>query len=220
MLFTFLFVLLLSLSALAQQKMVSTTDPFGNHLSVQMNTKTGSAHRVYGQLPNIKAFGFQRNNLSKATIRKLSSKFFSDYRNILKINPAQTKLRKANTDGKLWFVSYSQAVDSVPVYGTEIGYTVNQTGDIVALGADTYQNLRISTTPGISNKAALAVAEKVFGIDSVKVLDPGSLTIYPVTTDTTSTFYLAWKVVLFNGTIKRGRLLCRCGKRRNCGSVQ
>lgn len=60
------------------------------------------------------------------------------------------KFHKAETDGKSWFVTYSQSVDGVPVYRTEIGYTVNQDGDIIALGADAYRNVSIATTPRVS----------------------------------------------------------------------
>jgi len=182
--------------ATAQQHMISVTDAYGNKLQVQIDSTTGSAHRIYGELPNINSLGYQRENLTLHTIKELSSQFFSVYRNILKINPSHMSMQKANTDGKMWFVSYRQTVDNIPVWGTEIGYTINQAGDIVVLGADAYQNVKVSTTPGISKDAALNVAKEAFAIDSTRIVDPGTLTIYPVVTNRNVTYNLTWKVAL------------------------
>lgn len=147
-----LLLTLMTISAVFSQQLLSVQDKSGNKLLLQMNLQTGSAHRIYGQLPNISSYGFQWSNLSQMTVENLSQKFFSDYSGILKINPSQIKLRKAETDGTLWFVSYEQSVNNVPVYGTEIGYTVNQNGYVVALGADAYQNVSISTTPQVTKR--------------------------------------------------------------------
>jgi hypothetical protein len=76
---TYLFALLLTVSAIAQKERESISDKFGNQLSIQMNEKMGSAHRVYGNLPNISIFGFQRAELNQVTVRNLSSKFFLEY---------------------------------------------------------------------------------------------------------------------------------------------
>lgn len=187
---TFLLALMLSVSATAQETRKPVSDGHGNYLTVRMNSKTGSAHRVYGQLPNIRQFGFQRDGLTKESISNLSSTFFSAYQDILNIDPDQVKLEQADTDGQLWFVLYRQAINDIPVYGTQIGYTVNQTGDIIALGADAYQNLKVSTSPSISKEAAQNAASTAFGVDSAEVLGPGVLTIYPVNKDSTTTFYL------------------------------
>ncbi len=190
-------ILLLIAPALAQQNTVSIQDKTGNWLLLQMNSKTGSAHRVYGHLPDISLYGFRYDNLNQMSIEGLSSKFFSDYSSILKIDPAQMKLSKAETDGKMWFVSYAQVFNSVPIYGTEIGYTINQKGDVVTLGADAYPNISISTSPSITKSAAESVAQKAFGFDSTVVEKECVLIIYPKEEKDTTNLYLAWKVTLF-----------------------
>ena len=192
---TCLMALVLSVSATAQEERPFFTDKYGNHLSVQMNEKMGSAHRVYGELPNIRVFDFQRNELNQTSIKSLSSKFFSEYKDILNINPVQVKFRKADTDGHSWFVLYWQVVNDIPVYGTQIGYTVNQNGSVIALGADAYNNIEVSTKPKISNVEAQKIVSAEFASDSIEVLDSGSLFIYPKETDVTD-FYLTWRVRL------------------------
>lgn len=195
---TLFLMLLVAVSVYAQGQLASFYDKSGNHLVANLNPHTGSAHRVYGELPNISQFGFQKSALSKSSIQNLSHKFFDDYKNILKIDPVQVTLKQVETDGKMWFVSYSQSIDSVPVYGTEIGYTVNQNGDIISLGADAYQNVQVSTTPKIAREKALAVSKKVFAVDSIEVRNLGELMIYPLQKKDKTTFYLTWKVILFS----------------------
>ena len=183
-------------SVFAQQNTVLMQDNFGQKLALQMNSKTGSAHRVSGQLPNINSYGFQSENLDQMQIESLSNKFFSDYSNILKINPVQIKLGKAETNGRMWFITYRQAIASIPVFGTEIGYTINKDGDIVALGADAYQNILVSTVPKITSFQAINWARKSFGIDSAEIKNPTELIIYPLESDSTTMFHLTWKVSL------------------------
>ena len=190
-------LLALITSVVFSQQLIPIQDKIGNKLLLQMNPWTGSAHRVYGQLPNISRYGFSWLNLNLMSIENLSKKFFSDYAGILKINPDQTKLRKAETDGRMWFISYEQSINGVPVYGTEIGYTVNQRGDIVALGADAYQNISVLTTPQITKSKAEEIAKRAFGFDSTAIEKGCELIIYPKQGKDTTIFYLTWKITLF-----------------------
>lgn len=193
---TVLVALMLTAPLAAQQARNPAIDKYGNHLTVHSNSETDFTLRVYGQLPNIRLFDVQREGLNQASIKSLSSKLFSNYQDILNIDPAQITFRKADTDGQLWFVSYQQTVNDIPVSGTQIGYSVDQNGDIVALGTDTYQDIEVPTTPEISKQVAHEIAKKEFEINFPKALDAGTLTIYPETLDGITTFYLAWKVHL------------------------
>ncbi len=191
-----LLALLLATPIFAQGNRTIVIDKYGHQLVVQINPKTGSAHRVYGILPPINQYGIQAKTLSQLSIEGLSKKFFADYGTILKVNPDQVKLRSAETDGKMWYVTYRQAVNGVPVYGTEIGYTINQDGDLIALGADAYQSIAISTTPALTSTQGETAARKALGVDPAETKSPGELIIYPVDTDSTTAFRLAWKIQL------------------------
>lgn len=184
------------LQAPVGHNMVRMQDKFGHEVLVQMNQRTGSAHRVYGVLPNVTAYGYQPQNLDSSSIEGFSKKFFSDYSGILKINPDETRMSQLETNGKFWFVTYKQAVNGVPIHGTQIGYTIDRTGDMIALGADAYQNVSVSTIPKISSGQAIAAAEKAMSASSPKLNTPASLVIYPITSDSTTTFRLTWKVTL------------------------
>ena len=124
-LFAILLALIFVVPALAQEKAVPAQDKYGNQLFVQINSRTGSAHRIHGHLPNVSTYGVRPGSLNQLSVGLMSEKLFADYKDLLRIDPSQMKFHKAETDGKSWFVTYSQSVDGVPVYRTEIGYTVN-----------------------------------------------------------------------------------------------
>lgn len=184
-------------SAAFSQQLTSIKDVHGNELLLQLNQQTGSAHRLFGQLPNISTYGFQSEKINQTSIQEISQKFFSDYSKILKIDPQQLKLTRAETDGKLWFVSFSQSKNGVPVYGTEIGYTVNMIGNVVALGADAYQDISVSTTPTVTKSNAEYVAKKAFEFDSTVTERECELLIFPKEEKDTTILYLTWKITLF-----------------------
>jgi hypothetical protein len=195
-LFAMFVTVLIIASVFAQQNTISMQDKYGHQLLIHINPQTGSAHRVFGMLPNINNYGFRPANLSQRSVERMSAKFFSDYSDILKVNPTQMRLSKAETDGKMWFITYKQAVSGILVYGTEVGFTINRDGDIVALGADAYQNVNISTVPKMTSDEAVKWARKSFGIDSAEIKNTAELIIYPLERDSTTTFRLTWKVSL------------------------
>lgn len=151
---------------------------------------------MYGHLPNISAYGYQFKDLNQGSIGNLSNKFLADYAGVLKIDPAQMKLREAETDGRMWFVSYTQSLSGVPVYRTEIGYSINQSGDVVALGADVFPDIAVSTKVQVTRSDAEAVAKTAFGFDSTATEKECELVVYPKEEEDTTRLYLTWKILL------------------------
>lgn len=183
-----------SLFTIAQEENVMLNDKYGNILSVSVNPKTGSALRVYGNLQNINRYGFYTEFLNHMSIGSLADKILSDYSEILKINPKQIKLRRADTDGKMWFVEFEQAINEIPVFGTQIGFTIDNEGNIIALGADAYLSLSISTLPQINEQDAKSIVKKDFSFSPYSEEKECKLTIFPQEEKETVVFYLAWKI--------------------------
>ncbi len=82
--------------------------------------------------------------------------------------------------------------------GAEVGYTIDGAGNLVAIGATTYQDIKVSTSPRLSKEAALAIAHKAFAADSARVKTEGVLRILPVQGEQGPAFHLAWKIRLFS----------------------
>lgn len=187
-------MILIHFSLIAQEENVMLNDKYGNILSVSVNPTTGSAHRVYGNFQNINRYGFDTKSLNYMSISSLSEKILADYSEILRINPKQVKMRRAETDGKMWFVEFEQAINEVPVFGTQIGFTIDNEGNIIALGADAYLSLSISTLPQINEQDAKSIVKKDFSFSPYSEEKECKLTIFPQEEKETVVFYLAWKI--------------------------
>ena len=94
--------------------------------------------------------------------------------------PAQMQLQRAYTDGTMWFVSYRQIHQSVPVEWTEIGYSISPHGEVITLGGRSYPYVEVVTVPTLSSAAALSTVREVFNEGLAEVRDNAELMILPV----------------------------------------
>lgn len=191
-----LFFVLLSTILFAQPNIVSMKDSRGNDIKVEMDVNKGTAHRIYNLKTNINDYKFNPSNFSEMYINELSQAIFSDYKDILNINPASYKLNKANNVEGVWFISYEQIIQNIPIYNTELGYTINKKGDIVTLGGNFYSDVSVNTTPNISIENAVQIAKKSFKITNCEEKKAVKLLVYPVEDDNKIKLYLAWKIIL------------------------
>ena len=180
----------------ASDRLVSATDGRGNRLLLSVNSETGSAHRVYGELAHVSRYGFRSLDLDRDSILQLSRSVFADYGKILKVAPDDLAPRILDSDGQMWFVTYQQTYRDLPVEGTEAGYTVDAQGRIVALGADVYPSIDIETTPRVSAEEALDIAKNLFGDGEPETRLLPALIVFPQATKKGTNFLLAWKMEL------------------------
>jgi Zn-dependent metalloprotease len=187
----------------ASDRLVPATDGRGNQLMVSVNSATGSAHRVYGELAHVSLYGFRSGDLDRDSILQLSRSVFADYGKILKVAPDDLAPRIIDSDGEMWFVTYQQTYRGLPVERTEAGYTLDADGRMVALGADVYPIIDIETTPQVSAEEALGRAKNLFGDADAETRVPPALIVYPRATKKGTTFLLAWKMELASNEAPR-----------------
>lgn len=146
---------------------------------------------------NVRQYDVAPEQLEELLVPALSKAILGDYAEVLQIDPAATTVTSAETDGQLWFVSLVQTVGEVPVYGTEIGYTVDQEGSLIALGADAYPSVKAPTSPTVPQPRALKITQEAFGANSAEVRQEGKLVIFP-DREEKNTFHLTWQIELFS----------------------
>jgi Zn-dependent metalloprotease len=180
----------------ASERLVSATDGRGNRLLLSLNSETGSAHRVYGELAHVSRYGFRSRDLDRDSILQLSRSVFADYGKILKVAPDDLAPRILDSDGQMWFVTYQQTYRGLPVENTEAGYTLDANGRIVALGADVHPSIDIETTPKVSAEEALDIAKNLFGDGEPETRLLPALIVFPQAKKVGTNFLLAWKMEL------------------------
>ncbi len=181
------------------QSNISFRDKHGNLNYAELDPRTGSVHRIIGLAVTVGDYGLTTSTLNGPAIDEMTTKLLEDYYPALKLSRSDLTLQKIDSNGKWWFAQYRQSVNGIPVYGTEIGFTIDPQGKVVTLGSSIYPQIGISTNPALTADEATETAIQKFADDSSSVVGKPELTIFPVDDSTTSTtfgYHLSWKVEL------------------------
>lgn len=180
------------------QRVISFKDKQGKTLQAEIHEKTGTARRIFGLNLDTRQYGYDRSSLSAETVKELGKRLIDDYEEILKASSKNINLKKVDTDAQWWFVEFEQVVSGIPVYSSEIGFSVDPQGRVITLGATAHPNASITPGPRIPASRALEAAKERFQHDSVIVLLQPEVTILPIENDSAFTYHLAWRVQLLS----------------------
>lgn len=183
--------------AMAQQ-VVTFKNKRGHTLQARIDAKTGTASRISGLRDDIRDYGFDKTQVSRQTIDVVAKRLISDYSSVLKVTSDIVRLKKADTDGSWWFVDYEQTFAGIPVYSSEIGFSVDPQGYIVTLGARAYPQVNVTPTPRVSASRAIEVARRYFLQENANLESEPSFVILPLENESSFTYHLAWKLQLIS----------------------
>ncbi len=103
---------------------------------------------------------------------------------------------RISTDGRFWFITYSQVYNGLPVIGSQIGLTINREGRLFALGAQAYPNLALNTVPTLGASSTAQLARNYSGLDRRAKLNKQQLVILAEPAQKRYEYKLAWELVL------------------------
>jgi Zn-dependent metalloprotease len=167
-------------------------DKYGNNLKIIYNNESGSAHRVFGIKLNTSKLGIKNLDESKAEL--VTKKIIEDYGEILKIPYENLKIKSFDNSSEILSINYIQIYKNIPVLNSEFGYSVDKDGNVISLGADTYDKINISTSPTVSLQEAVKIAQLSSGENNKKLGGTGSLVVYPITQEGSYKFILCWLI--------------------------
>ncbi len=201
--------LTMAIQVFAQYEWKTVTDKFGKDLLVKENIQTGAAHRMFGDLVNINHYGTKVSGLNSENIKQITKSFLADYQDIIKITPGNLICTKTIEEDGNWYLYYEQIYNKIPVYHTQVGFTIPKSGKVHHIGADIYSDIKVKTIPSISKKKALEIAEidfKTNGVEKAELVKEISLLIYPEIVNNKINYYLVYYVELFSSkAMKRWR---------------
>lgn len=196
---TLIFILTwLCFSFAYSQRIVSFQSKNGITLKADIDPKTGCAKRIFDIKENIHQYGFEKSGINYQTIDNLGKQLIDDYIAILKVSSQQVKPKKTDTDGSWWFVDYEQTYAGIPVYSSEIGFTIDPQGIIVSLGARAFPKIDVTTVANIMAPQAITTSIQHFQCDSIIVKEAPQLVILPIENDSSYTYNLVWKLELMS----------------------
>ena len=106
--------------------------------------------------------------------------FLNSYSDLFQLNPATSQLVLASSnraDTGITFVRFSQQIQGIPVFGSDMIISINDSGHIDSVNAGYIPNPVVNTTPTLSEADALNIATQDQGA-AVRLLGAASLTIY------------------------------------------
>ncbi|QXD15531.1 T9SS type A sorting domain-containing protein [Rhodocaloribacter litoris] len=131
----------------------------------------------------------------EAVVRKTRA-FLQAHQTLLKVDPDRLSEPTISTDGRFWFITYSQEYKGLPVIGSQIGLTITREGRLFALGVQAYPDLALNTTPSLGASSAAQLARNHAGLDRDGELNKQQLVILAGPAQGRYEYKLAWKLVL------------------------
>ena len=178
------------------QRNISFRDKQGRTLKAEIDNKTGSARRIFGLNLDTRQYGYERSHLSSETMKYIGKRLIDDYEEVLRISSKNINLKKMETDGEWWFVEYEQTFAGIPVYSSEIGFTVDPQGSIITAGAFVFPDISVRTQASVSSVQALSIEKEEFGDESATLDNEPELFVLPIERETQYRYYLTWKIRL------------------------
>jgi hypothetical protein len=128
---------------------------------------------------NVSNYGLTREGLNETNVDSLGRKLIDGHSKALNVSIKNIKKGKIQNDGIWWMASYAQTFNGIPVEGSEIGFTIGQTGNIISLGATTFDSIKCEVTPSLTKENAVAVAKRDIGGTEHTVYGDPLLVILP-----------------------------------------
>ena len=178
----------------AQPSTSVSKDRFGNILTLEVNPETGSVARVDGLHTSIESYGLHVKDLNRALVSKLAASVFDDYASILGLQRDQIKTCRVETDGAFWYIYAAQTIDGIPVYGTQVGFSIDPNGNIIALGSEAFPKATLSTSSFVTPASnAMATAFALAGLNAVQ-RGPDSSVVLPTKAESGQwSYHLCWR---------------------------
>lgn len=196
-----LFIILFSTNARAQVsshdvRAPQTFEHDGTRFRAYVDAKTGTPSWVLDVDALDFTLGTRRSLASEASVAAAAHAFLAAHADVVGIHPDRLALDRLTTDGDLWFISFRQMHNGLPVLGSVAGITVSRSGKLVAVGVQAYPDLQVNTQPQLSASAARQVARMRAARPAAQASEQGELLIFPVEQPEHYEFKLVWRLRL------------------------
>ncbi len=216
----FLFALCFLSPAFGQEYVrVVEQDKVGNEVTVYRDAVTGVAKRIWhnerlvlsifdSSLTAGDGSFIGMAAIDEAAVERIVPKILRFYDTLLKINPEEFAKLQIETDGEKWYITGKQVYNGIPVYRAETGLTINEFGQVIAIGSKAIPDLAVATRPSVTEAEANGIAlrqVRTEDTDSLSIRGKPELVIYPKRSDTEVKSYLAYRVDAMNHTQFTGK---------------
>jgi hypothetical protein len=118
-------------------------DAFGSEVIIERDRVTAAATRVHNLGVSLAVYGLTMQGVDRSNIASIATRIVNDYTEITGMATRDLVLQEAETRHGVWLVSYLQTYRDIPVWRTELGFTIENTGAIHTLGGKTYPTVSL-----------------------------------------------------------------------------
>jgi len=153
------------------------------------NTVTNTPHRVVGQGLSVAEY------VSESNIKEVTGEFVRDNASFLGVLPQSLRHVSSQHHAGRWYTNYQQTHDGLDVVGGRVHVRVKDGGKVTMFGSDFYQDIAISTAPGLSLETGIGIAKDTANFDIItdQVLS-SRLVVLPIVKSDGVTYRLAYEV--------------------------
>jgi Zn-dependent metalloprotease len=153
------------------------------------NTVTNTPHRVVGQGLSVAEY------VSESNIKEVTGEFIRDNASFLGVLPQSLRHVSSQHHAGRWYTNYQQMHDGLDVVGGRVHVRVKDGGKVTMFGSDFYQDVAISTAPGLSLETGIGIAKDAANFDMItdQVLT-SRLVVLPIVRGEGVTYRLAYEV--------------------------
>ncbi len=162
--------------------------------SVQWNEATGTPHRAFGKGIPIPGYSV----LNDRNIEAAARVFLEEYQGVLGVLPDRLRLTSIRKIHRVWYVSFRQYQQDIPVMFSEVELRIFDNGKVMAFGADFYPEIDLSVQPAISLQSAkdAAIQDLTFNAPGDRVTGTDQLYILPRRQGNTIDFHLVYYITV------------------------
>jgi hypothetical protein len=121
---------------------------------VDFDEATKTPHRAFGKAIHIDGY----DKITEDNVEEASMKFLRKYSSLMGIDTDNLRLMRKTYVNKRWYVTYKQMHEGLEVLLSEIELRIFENGNVMAFGADYYNDIDVSTVPTITQDKAIAAA--------------------------------------------------------------
>jgi len=162
----------------------------GGGYQVVWDEFTGTPHRVFG--PGIRL----SSSLSEDNLESVCRQFIQDEARLLRVDYGDLRLSSAAKYGRIWYVTYDQYYNGIPVYMGRIDLRLDDEGRLMLFGSDCHPGIDLSVNPQVPEKSAVGIVRN--HLNSTSPYDQHLSTrlyIYPVVDGGQIVYHLAFQII-------------------------
>jgi Zn-dependent metalloprotease len=186
----------------AQEKYIETWQKFKNDfkspgLKVVWDKTTSVPRIIMGTkvAPSLKS----RQKINEKTIPAVIFDFLKKYQPLLRVPGRDIKVKSIKQFQNKWYVKAQTYYKGIPIFRSQVGFVLDQNGNILSFGSDCDPFIKVDTHPAITKREAVQIAHRHHktGVELPIILKDVYLTIYQeILPQKPRKYRLAWYIHL------------------------